>query len=271
MIEIKHITKDQNEYLTEDKKIKRWFPSLYYYLFHLIRIVFYSNRQAKNNIYDDARWVDSSIDILKSLEKAGLKVHVSGLENITKMEGPFVFVSNHMSILETFVLPCLIHPVTRVVFVMKEELLHFPLFGPVSAARDPIVVGRQNPREDLMSVLNQGSDRLKNGKGVIIFPQRTRTRYFMPSSFNSLGIKLAKRNNVPVIPIAVLSDAWGSGKLLKDFGKIDPSKRVEIAFGEPMVISGNGNEEHQKTIDFISSKFKEWGKAELIKNEVPSN
>ena len=72
---------------------------------------------------------------------------------------------------------------------------------------------------------------------------------------------------MPVIPVAVISDAWGNGKLLKDFGKIDPSKKVRIGFGEPLVIKGNGNEEHQKTIDFISEKFKEWGRSELILNE----
>ena len=262
---IKQITNNQNEYKTPESLRKKLFPSLYFYLLHVLRIVFYSNRQAKKGIYDDAKWVDSSIDVMRSLEKTGVKFHVTGLDNLTKMNGPFVFVSNHMSILETFVLPCLIHPVTRVVFVMKEELLTFPLFGPVSGARDPIVVGRENPREDLMSVLNQGSDKLKNGKGIIIFPQRTRTKFFDPAAFNTLGIKLAKRNNVPVIPIAVVSDAWGSGKILKDFGMIDTSKEVNIGFGEPLSITGNGNEEHQKTIDFILDKFREWGRSELIK------
>ena len=267
MVSTKQISNNLDEYKTSQSTKKRWFPSVYFYLLHTLRIIYYSNRQAKKNIYDDAHWVDSSIDVLKSLEKTGIKFHISGLHNISQMNGPFVFVSNHMSILETFVLPCLIQPVTPVVFVIKEELLHFPLFGPVAAARSPIVVGRQNPREDLMYVLNQGSEKIKNGIGVIIFPQRTRSNFFEPALFNTLGIKLAKRNNVPVIPVAVISDAWGNGKLLKDFGKIDPSKKVRIGFGEPLVIKGNGNEEHQKTIDFISEKFKEWGRSELILNE----
>ncbi len=262
---LNQITNNKSEYKTQTSARKIVFPSLYFYLLHTLRIVFYSNRQAKKNIYDDIRWVDSSIDIIRGLEKTGVKFQITGLDNLSKMKGPFIFVSNHMSILETFALPGIIQPITNVVFVMKEELLRFPLFGPVSGARDPIVVGRQNPREDLITVLQQGSERIKNGKGIIIFPQRTRTKYFEPSTFNSLGIKLAKKNNVPVIPIAVLSDAWGTGKILKDFGKIDPSKEVKISFGEPMIIEGNGNEEHQKTIDFIAGKLKEWGRGDLIK------
>ena len=47
---------------------------------------------------------------------------------------------------------------------------------------------------------------------------------FDPTLFNSLGNKLAKRNNVPVIPLALITDAWGNGKYIKEAGKIDPSK-----------------------------------------------
>jgi 1-acyl-sn-glycerol-3-phosphate acyltransferase len=264
MVKFKRVIAESDEYISPDLPIKRVFPSFYFYLFHVIRIVLYSNKQAKKNIYDDFRWVNSSIDILESCEKTGIKFHVTGMDNFKKTNGPFVFISNHMSILETFVLPSLIQPITNVVFVIKEELLRFPFFGPVATARNPIVVGRQNPREDLISVLDQGSERLKNGTGIIIFPQRTRMRFYNPSSFNTLGIKLAKKNNVPIIPVAVVSDAWGNGKILKDFGKIDVTKCVHISFGAPLFITGNGNEEHQKSIDFITSKFIEWGRQDLL-------
>ncbi len=257
---------EKDEYISPKIKSKKLFPSLYYYLFHLIRIVFYSNRQAKKNIYDDINWVNSSIDIVKSLEKTGVRLHVTGLDNIRKAAGPVIFVSNHMSILETFAFPAFIHQHKKIVYIMKEELTTFPLFGPVSKARDPIVVGRENPREDLIKVLEQGAEKIKNGKSIMIFPQRTRSKNFSPTSFNTLGIKLAKRNNVPVIPIAILTDAWGNGKILKDFGKIDPSKPVYFSFGEPIRIIGNGNEEHEKVINFIKNQFTKWGREDLIVN-----
>jgi len=47
---------------------------------------------------------------------------------------------------------------------------------------------------------------------VLIFPQTTRDLRFDPNKFNTLGIKLAKRAKVPVIPVAVKTDAWGMGK-----------------------------------------------------------
>jgi 1-acyl-sn-glycerol-3-phosphate acyltransferase len=255
---------ENDEYITSIVYRKKLLPSLYFYLIHVLRIVFYSNRQAAKKKYDDINWVNSSLDILESIEKTGVKIHVTGMNNLKKVDGPVVFVSNHMSILETFLFPSFIQQVKKILYVIKAELSTFPLFGPVAMARNPIVVGRENPKEDLMTVLNVGSERIKEGYSIIIFPQRTRSNVFDPAMFNSLGIKLAKRNNIPVIPIAIVTDAWGNGKLIKEFGKIDPSKEVRIAFGEPMIITGTGNEQHEKSIEFISNKLTVWGRSDLI-------
>ena len=256
---------DKDQYVTDSAELKkRLFPSLYFFT-NMLRILIYSNRQAKKGIYDSQRWYDSSVDTRESLEHAGIKMHFSGMDNLRKVDGPVVFVGNHMTTMETTILPSIIRSVKPVVYVIKEELSKYPLFGPVGLARDPILVGRENPREDLRIVLEEGSKRIQNGKSVIIFPQRTRSMVLDPALFNSLGNKLAKRNNVPVIPIALVTDAWGNGKYIKEAGKIDPSKPVYVAFGEPLFIKGNGSEEHQKVIDFIAGKFKEWGRGELVK------
>jgi 1-acyl-sn-glycerol-3-phosphate acyltransferase len=125
-------------------------------------------------------------------------------------------------------------------------------------SRNPIVVGRTNPRDDLRTVLEGGATILSEGRSLVIFPQTTRTPVFDPKEFNTIGIKLAKRANVPVVPIALKTDAWGNGKRLKDFGKIDPSKKVYFSFGNPMVVKERGVEEHNAIIDFIEQHLKEW-------------
>jgi len=63
---------------------------------------------------------------------------------------------------------------------------------------------------------------------------------------------------VPVIPIALKTDAWGIGRKLKDFGKINPLKPVRICFGDPMQIAGSGREEHESIVEFITAKLRDW-------------
>jgi len=262
--EYKNALSLRDEYNTASKKHLSAFSAALSFFPNMIRILIYSNSQAKKGLYDSIRWYDSSMDIIESLEKAGVKMHFSGMDNMRRVKGPVVFVSNHMSTMETLILPGIIQPVKKCLFVIKEELSRYPVFGPIVSAREPIIVGRENPREDLKHVLEEGSKKIQEGKSVVIFPQRTRSAVFETASFNSLGNKLAKRNNVPVIPIALLTDAWSNGKLIKEAGKIDPALPVHVAFGSPVEIKGNGAEEHQKIIEFITGKFKEWGRPELI-------
>ena len=52
---------------------------------------------------------------------------------------------------------------------------------------------------------------------------------------------------------------WGNGRMLKDFGKIDPAKPVHVAFGEPLRIQGSGAAEHQRVVEFIRENLVSWG------------
>ncbi len=232
-------------------------PSFSFYR-QMAAIVFRSSGRAKRGHYGDQGWAQSSLDIMKALEHVGVIIEVTGADHFIDLDVPCVFIGNHMSTLETFVLPGIIEPLKDVTFVVKKSLIDYPVFRHVMRSRDPVVVGRVNPREDLRAVLDGGTERLKTGRSVIIFPQTTRTPVFDPAAFNTIGIKLAKKAGVPVIPIALKTDAWGNGKHLKDFGRIDPSKKVYFAFGWPLSIRGNGAGEHQRIIEFISGKLKEW-------------
>ena len=226
----------------------------------LIWIVVKSGIKAMQHVYDGEAWARSSEETAAALEAGGCRIEASGLEHFRSLEGPCVFIGNHMSTLETFVLPSMIQPWKEVTFVVKESLLKYPFFGSVLASRDPIVVGRSNPRADLVTVLEGGEARLAAGRSIIVFPQSTRTPVFDPAHFNTIGIKLAKRAGVPVIPIALKTDAWGNGQLLKDFGPVDVRKTIHFEFGEPMRIEGAGKAEHQRITDFIIDRLGSWNR-----------
>lgn len=248
-------------YRTGEKKIRLFakiFPTLAFYI-NIFSIIFRASSKAKHAKYDNKEWCRSSHEVLMALEKIGINVEITGVDNFTNVEGPCVFLANHMSTLETFVLPVIIAPYKPVTFVVKKSLVDYPVFGHVMRSRDPVIVGRTNPREDLKAVLEGGTARLTAGTSIIIFPQTTRYPDFAPRTFNSIGIKLAKKARVPVVPIALKTDAWGNGKVLRDFGRMEPSKQVYFAFGEPLVIKDSGSEEQKKVLDFIGKKLREWG------------
>lgn len=214
---------------------------------------------ALKGCYDRKVWSESSYRIFNLIESCGGRIHLRGLDNLRACQGPVVFISNHMSTLETFVFPCIITPLMEVTFVVKGSLIRHPLFGPVMRSRDPIVVERNNPREDFQTVLTAGKKLLAQGTSIIIFPQSTRTVGLIPEEFNSLGIKLARAAGVQVVPVAIKTDFWGNGKYFKDVGPVDRSKHVQMVFGEPFSVDGSGKDEHKRVVDFISAHLREWG------------
>jgi 1-acyl-sn-glycerol-3-phosphate acyltransferase len=230
-----------------------------YFTIKYAETVFKTRRQAIDGKYDTKAWADSSIYIFWFIEKAGGVYRISGMENISKDPGPVVFIGNHMGTLETMVLPGLIAPHREVTFVVKESLVRHPLFGHVMRSRDPIVVGRTDPRKDFEVVMTRGMELLSKGISIIIFPQSTRSIEFRPEEFNSLGVKLAKKAGVNVVPLALKTDFWGKGKLIKELGPLDSKKIIHFKFGESFPITGPGKAENQKIIDFIQEALKEWG------------
>jgi len=238
--------------------IAKRLPGLFLYA-RIILVVLTASRRCRKNTYTLDKRIDSSSSILKTLERIGADVFVENMSAFIKLKTPCVFVANHMSALEAFILPCFVMPYRRVTFVVKKSLTRYPFLKHAINSLDPIVVDRTNPRKDLRTVLDQGVACLKQNISVLIFPQTTRSLHFDPAQFNTLGIKLARKSRLPIVPIALKTDAWGIGRLLKDFGKIDPSKAVRMAFGDPIHVTGNGKREHQEILSFIGEKLQSWG------------
>ena len=192
---------DANWYLTSPRTpsfLSRISPNLGFYA-PMVWIVFKAGCNAMRNQYDGEAWTQSSEGIAHALESVGCRIEATGLEHFRSLEGPCVFIGNHMSTLETFVLPSMIQPWKDVTFVVKESLLKYPFFGPVRAG-------------------------------------------------------------VPVIPVALKTDAWGNGNLLKDFGPVDVKKTIHFEFGAPMRIEGTGKAEHQQITEFIIDRLGVWGR-----------
>ena len=115
------------------------------------------------------------------------------------------------------------------------------------------------PRKDFRYILAEGEKRLGKGISVLIFPQATRAQKFDIKQFNSIGVKLAKHAKVPIIPIALCTNAWKTGKVLKNIGKIEPNRPVYVSLGDPITVYGRSHDVQASIIDFILGKLDSWG------------
>jgi 1-acyl-sn-glycerol-3-phosphate acyltransferase len=235
----------------------RWRWSFY---LQYLGVVVAARRLAVRGLYDDAAWAESSLDILRIVERNGGRFEIAGIDNLRRSAGagPFVFIANHMSTLETQILPVLIAPLLPVSFVVKEGLVSSRVFGPIMRSRDPVVVKRRNPREDLEEVLREGGERLRRGVSLVVFPQSTRSPVFRRELFNTLGVRLATAVGVAALPIAVKTDFWGEEGLFRGFGPVRPERTIHIEFGQPLAVSGRGKEQHLEILEFIESRLGLW-------------
>ena len=216
-------------------------------------------RMIRRGLFDVDGYANRSWKSLYVTEALGGRVEVEGLEHLANTPGPVVIVGNHMGSLETILLPGFILPFKDVAFVVKKSLRTHFAFGPIMRNVKHIGVGRDNPRDDLKLVLTEGAELIRQGTTVVIFPQATRSADFDVAGFNTLGVKLAARAGVPVIPLALKTDFMANGKWIKDAGYVYPERPVRFAFGAPIPVDANGREAHAAVVDFVVTHLKAWG------------
>jgi 1-acyl-sn-glycerol-3-phosphate acyltransferase len=245
--------------------LARTLPSLWFYP-QFFGVVFRGARQAKRGRYDGRDWSLSSLGVLRALESAGCRFEISGIDHIAALTTSAVFAGNHMSTLETAVLPVVIEPVREVTFVVKQSLVDYPVFKHIMRTRNPIAVTQTNPRADLKTTLEEGAERLGRGISVVVFPEGSRLPSHDPEKFNSIAVKLAGRAGTPLVPIALLTNAWELGKRIPDLGRIVPQRTIRIAFGAPRMVDGRGVQQQQALLEFIAEHLAKW----RAEDEAPS-
>lgn len=234
------------------------FPALCFFPWFM-RLIFQYSRDVQSGAAGPDYFAARSLDVIHRLERCGGRFVVTGLNHLRELKGPAVFASNHMSTLETVALPGFIHLFRPVTFVVKESLVKGPVFGPIMRSRNPVVVTRRNPRSDLIAVLRDGKRQLQNGVSIVLFPQGTRSRAFDSRNFNTLGVKLARNAGVPLIPLALKTDFWGNGMLIRPLGNLHPRRTIFMAFAAPLDPTVDSTTMHAKTLSHIRSHLLDWG------------
>ncbi len=256
--------RETGRYSTERSKKRFYLPSFLatpIFAMKMGKLFVKTSLHAHQPDFMEKRWSVFGMYVMDYVEKLGGHIELDGFEEISKLGRPAVWVSNHMSALETYMFPPILMSWPGLAIILKEDLAHYPFFGKVVKAIDPIRIQRKNPITDLRKVLDGGKKAIEAGRSVLVFPQGRRERLFEPASFNSLGTKLAQNAKAPIIPIAVATDFLRIGKKHRDvFASVHIKSPVRVSCGPAIPCDLPRTEIQNRCIDFISSKLTEWEK-----------
>jgi 1-acyl-sn-glycerol-3-phosphate acyltransferase len=135
----------------------------------------------------------------------GIKTIVEGEENLPDVAS--VILIKHTSTLET------LWQVTyfpQTTWVLKREILYAPFFGwAIGLALKPIAINRKAGGSAVKQVIEQGTQKLKEGVWVTIFPEGTRMPPGETRKYGISGAALAREAGAPIVPVAHnAGDIW---------------------------------------------------------------
>ena len=167
-------------------------------------------------------WIDAAFFMLKALCR--LDYVVEGRENIPEQNT--VVLLKHSSAWETLA-ELKIFPTQT--WVLKRELMWAPFIGWALLALNPISINRKGGGTAVEQVISVGSQRLKSGLWVMIFPEGTRVRAGETRRYGVSGALLAQANNRPVLPVA-----HNAGNYWPRRGWLKRPGTIRVAIGPPI-------------------------------------
>lgn len=164
------------------------------------------------------------------LAVTGIEVHTSGLEHVAGL-GPCVYVANHLSFVDIWVLLVALPGSLR--FVGKRELFRIPIFGTALRVSGQIPIDRQDRRSAVASFDTAGR-LLRAGHSAVVFPEGTRSRDGSLQPFKKGAFVLAIATQHPVVPVVVV----GTFGIMPRGGIVPRAGRVQVRIGAPIATTG---------------------------------
>lgn len=132
---------------------------------------------------------------------AGVRVEVEGLEKIDP-EGRYVFVSNHLSYIDTPVVFSRIPVQFR--FLAKKGLFQIPFLGWHLTTAGHISVPREDPRAALRTLSRTAELIESKGISPLFFPEGGRSPSGELQEFKDGAAYIAIKAQVPMVPLALI-------------------------------------------------------------------
>jgi 1-acyl-sn-glycerol-3-phosphate acyltransferase len=192
---------------------------IYYLFFGLTLLIFHPIQWICFNVFGykahkiSVDWLN--FFLTKCLHLLGTRITFKIPKTIPK-NTPTIMVSNHQSLND---IPPIIWYMRKhhVKFISKKELgKGIPSVSYNLRHGGSVLIDRKNPVQALNAIKNMGNYIEKNNRGVVIFPEGTRSRDGKPKPFKTKGLitLLKHAPNAIIVPITI-NNSW---KMLK-YGK----------------------------------------------------
>jgi 1-acyl-sn-glycerol-3-phosphate acyltransferase len=160
------------------------------------------------------------------LKVMGIAPVYTGLEHAEGV-APRIFLANHLSALDIWVLAAVLPVTTR--FVSKRTIFWIPVLGQAMAVAGFIPIDRRD-RASAIRSLSRAAVPIRGGASVILFPEGTRSRDGRLARFKRGAFHLALDAGVPVVPVAIS----GTFQVIRPRSLIVRPGPVHVSFAPPI-------------------------------------
>ncbi len=169
--------------------------------------------------------------VIKPAAKALADPQFRGLDRLSTLEGPAIFVANHHSHLDTpLLLSSIPEPWRNKMFVGAAADYFFGT--PFTSALSALAIGAIPIERSKVSRrgADQAADLIDDGWSLTLFPEGGRSPDGWGQEFRGGAAYLALRCHVPVVPVHIA----GTGKILGKGMSYPKPARTKLTFGHPM-------------------------------------
>jgi 1-acyl-sn-glycerol-3-phosphate acyltransferase len=179
--------------------------------------------------------------VIKPAAKALADPQYRGLDRLSTLAGPAVFVANHHSHLDTPLMLGSIPEPWRNKMAVGAAADYF--FGtPITSALSALAIGAIPIERSKVSRrgADQAADLIDDGWSFLIFPEGGRSPDGWGQAFRGGAAYLALRCHVPVVPVHLA----GTGKILGKGMKYPKPARTRVTFGHPLLAEEGESSTH---------------------------
>lgn len=165
-----------------------------------------------------------------------------------EVDGGGILLSTHQSMLDPVLVGLVVN--RRLNYLARKTLFKNSFFGFLIGLLDAIEIDRERGG---LAGLREMLKRLQHGELVLMFPEGTRTSDGEIAALKPGFIPVARRSQVPLMPIAIV----GAYDCLPKGSRLPTRKPIAVIFGEPIPSSEYMSMSDTEILEALAKRFRQ--------------